>query len=208
VGWAFEDAFQRADGALGAEWDVLAGAGNWSLKGGRIEHVPAANDERVLAVSVPPAPGMDMRATVSSSNPGKLNPGMLVRWDDELGRGYLVDFGGYSNANLEDQYHLDLYRVENGAYTLLERGNVPDVVAGHSYRLRAVVQDGRQRVYHDGVLIIDYNDAVLDGTTGRAGLRTGRSAAGTATYDDVQARGSTPFWGRDPLPFGSRSLVS
>ena len=184
TGLIFRDRFDRADGALGADWTTVNGT--WAIAGNVARGSPAASTAENVVASVLAAPAAGTFERVVQANvkvsAATVTAALRARWDggtEAAGNGYLLELVAGVGFNLTKQIA--------GAYTVLvaiaNAALAANVLAG----LKLHVKNGSQKAYADGRLLAAAADAALDAATGKAGHRAKNTSAGagpTTTTDD------------------------
>lgn len=189
AGLYLADSFERPDGALGAAWEeVTAG---WDVFGGRARGRAPAVAARAAVAGVEARARHIVEGRLTRTNRSAF-PGLFGRWTARTGAqetGWVAEITQFA-AN---ESRIQLLRVLDGAHSGIASYLFAEVL-GQAYRVRLDVEEGRQRVWLDGALIITANDVGLNGRAGVPGIRDGYTAefADPVAYvDDFRAWSGT-----------------
>lgn len=201
-GLVFRDQFNRADGAIGADWNNIAGGANWSIAANALKNASTASDERIVVADakMPELLGeMVVQAKMRRVGANRNTfPGVRSNWSNPDGSGggqncYVAFITNNGASNV-----LELHRLLAGVgTTLVQSGNY---VTTDLKPYKLFTKPGEQKVWvlnndlFTIELLLSAADAALDALTGRGGLSAGWFQATTDTheYDDFSVyRGNT-----------------
>lgn len=182
TGLVYSDEFRNRN-ALSIEappWTVLSGA-NWATLDtfypshfSYLQDNPVAASEKVVyldhdPVGVPFVVQSQMDAAVSGTHPG-----LYALADETLDNGYFLLHVG--SGGLRGIY---LFKVVAGVETQLDFEAYGSNHIGEQIEFILECEEGRQRVWLDGTLVLETFDTTFDAAEGWGGYRSDRSGSGT-----------------------------
>lgn len=184
AGLIFHDDFNRADGAPGANWEVITGGANWTIVGNVLKNKSTADRERIaVAAAAFGAARAEMVAQTAMRRVGTLQdafPGLAARWDTAGNNAY-IEFISNSGGSA----YTYLSRHLAGVEVELTPSGAPyaDAKAQTFQTFKLAVKNSVQKLWRGAVLEKDGANADLNAVTGRAGLFCGWYRATTNYHE-------------------------
>lgn len=185
-GCIYHDKFQWATGTLTTPWTVISGT--WTVFNSGIPDFfssvrpgMAADNERMVYADHDAVGSMVVQSQYNNTTVSGTTtfPGVMAREDATATDGYLFI------ANPPATGTVQLLKQVAGVFSVVATQSLAQV-ANTEYEFKGLFEDGSQKLWVDGSLVITATDTTHDGVMGYGGYRSGRSGVGTKEirYDE------------------------